>query len=477
VSRRYLPHRLAASLIAFALTGGAGTHSRFAEAAPPEPVSTGPLRVHPENRRYFTDGTGKAIYLAGSHTWFSIQGPDAAPERSAAFVDFIKSRGHNFTRVWSFYSYLIATRDSPVNTPMAPWPYLRTGPGTAADGGPKFDLTKPDPTYVEHLRTFVRQARDRGIFCSIMLFGSYNQIRDKKFTNSSWHRGNNINPETSLLSTGSDFFEMYPDVLALQEAHVRHVIDALNEFDNIMWEVMNEAMDAPNASAWHHHILKVIRTYEATKPKQHLTGMTGGPDQSGAGQMSLSGADFVSPDNGTPGDYKNGGPAAYTGKVVLNDVDHLWGVSYDEALIRAWVWKTFTRGHHALFMEDRRVMNAAPLQSDDRIRYALGHTVNYSRRLDLARTTPRSDLSSTGYALADPGAEYLVYQPGSGAFTVNLAAGRYDFEWFDPVDGVVSATGTLRAATGDYTFVPPLAGEAVLYLKSAPPAFGIGSSK
>src|SRR5678815_18433 len=33
----------------------------------------GPLRVHPTNPRYFTDGSGKAIYLTGSHTWNNFQ--------------------------------------------------------------------------------------------------------------------------------------------------------------------------------------------------------------------------------------------------------------------------------------------------------------------------------------------------------------------------------------------------------------------
>ena len=39
-------------------------------------TATGPLRVNPANRRYFTDGSGKAIYLAGSHTWANL--PTAA---------------------------------------------------------------------------------------------------------------------------------------------------------------------------------------------------------------------------------------------------------------------------------------------------------------------------------------------------------------------------------------------------------------
>lgn len=32
----------------------------------------GPLRVSSVNRRYFTDNTGKAIFLTGSHTWGNL---------------------------------------------------------------------------------------------------------------------------------------------------------------------------------------------------------------------------------------------------------------------------------------------------------------------------------------------------------------------------------------------------------------------
>jgi hypothetical protein len=31
-----------------------------------------PLQVHPKNPRYFTDGSGKAVFLTGSHTWGSL---------------------------------------------------------------------------------------------------------------------------------------------------------------------------------------------------------------------------------------------------------------------------------------------------------------------------------------------------------------------------------------------------------------------
>ncbi len=35
--------------------------------------ANGQLKVHPSNPRYFTDGTGRIIYLTGSHTWSNFK--------------------------------------------------------------------------------------------------------------------------------------------------------------------------------------------------------------------------------------------------------------------------------------------------------------------------------------------------------------------------------------------------------------------
>lgn len=78
---------------------------------------------------------------------------------------------------------------------------------------------------------------------------------------------------------------------------------------------------------------------------------------------------------------------------------------------------------------------------------------------------PRGDLTSTGYALANPGSEYIVYQLLSESFTVNLVAGTYSYEWFNPSSGTAFSTGSITVAEGDTSFVAPFAGDAVLYLK------------
>src|SRR5688572_13131607 len=71
----------------------------------------GPLRVHPENGRYFTDGTTlpdgsfKAVYLTGSHTWANLidRGPSDPPPAFSfdGYLDFLERHHHNFVRLWT----------------------------------------------------------------------------------------------------------------------------------------------------------------------------------------------------------------------------------------------------------------------------------------------------------------------------------------------------------------------------------------
>src|SRR5262249_56181870 len=98
------------------------------------------------------------------------------------------------------------------------------------------------------------------------------------------------------------------------------------------------------------------------------------------------------------------------------------------------------------------------------LRDALGRTRTYADKLDLERAVPSGGLSSTGYCLADPGNQYLVYQPSSGAFSLTVVAGTYRYEWYDPAAGSVAATGTIVLGSEAHSFSPPFAGDAVLLL-------------
>ena len=129
----------------------------------------GPLRVHPDNRRYFTDGRGKAIYLSGAHTWNNLQdlGTNDPPQAFdfPAYLDFLEQHHLNFIRLWRWEltKYVEGYNQKPFYCTPQPW--LRSGPGLALDGKPKFDLTKFDEAYFQRLRSRVEDAGQPGHLC------------------------------------------------------------------------------------------------------------------------------------------------------------------------------------------------------------------------------------------------------------------------------------------------------------------------
>src|SRR5262249_15176492 len=148
-------------------------------------VVADPLRGHPTNPRYFTDGTKnpdsslRAVYLTGSHTRPNLgdMGRDdpPTPVDFPAALAFLARHKHNFIRLWAWHD---VTWDTRANGRLgkdfvhhvAPHPWLRMGPDKALDGKPRFDLTQFDPAYFERLRSRVRAAGQRGIYVGVMLF-------------------------------------------------------------------------------------------------------------------------------------------------------------------------------------------------------------------------------------------------------------------------------------------------------------------
>ena len=431
--------------------------------------ATGPLRVLTANPRYFTDGSGKAIYLSGSHTWANLvdQGTTDPPSvfDYAAYLNFLVAHNHNFFRLWTWTLPHANDAERPFSKPL-PWP--RVGPGTASDGKPQFDLNQFDQTYFDRLRARVIAAGQNGIYVSIMLFEGYDlQFMTQSNDGDPFAGGNNVNG----ISCGGTCPHTLPQnaaVTAIEQAYLRKVVDTVVDLDNVLYEVANEA--GPYSTSWQYSIINYVKQYEATKPKQHPAGMTfqysGGTDSA----LTSSPAEWISPVDQLPA-------PADGSKVVVNDTDHSYGWanmrSDGQGAQQKWAWENFSIGNNLLFMDPYLVVwpgrNApGPTTVDpywEVLRNALGRTRVYAQKMNLAAMTPQGSLCSTGFCLANVGAEYLVYQPSGGSFSVNLVAGTYSYEWYNPSSGVIASTGLLTATGGNQTLVPSFSGDAVLYLK------------
>ncbi len=405
---------------------------------------TGPLTLCSENPRYFTDGSGQAIYLTGSHTWPNLvdMGPDDPPEPFDfdAYLQWAKSYHHNFIRLWTWELVEWDTRANEKDTneykllTVAPLRFARTGPGKALDGKPKFNLLQYNPEYFSRLRSRVEAAQEQNIYVSVMLFEGWGlQHLDNAWNNHPYNQDNNVNGINGDLDGDGKGLEIHTlsdtSILSIQKSYVRKVIETVNDLNNVMFEISNE--NHPPSKEWQYHMIDFIHKLERTMPKQHPVGMTfqykGGSNQT----LFESPADWISP-NGEGG-YKEDPPGGEGTKVIITDTDHLGGIWGNQQ----WVWKSFLRGLNPVFMDpyDCKVLKRSyNPEWVEPVRKSMGYTLDFARRMNLIEMVPENELSSSSYCLASRGKEYLVYLPDGNEVKIDLSDAPNEFavEWFNP---------------------------------------------
>jgi hypothetical protein len=457
----------------------------------------GILEVDPDNPRYFRDSsTRQSVHLSGPYTWWNIQDIDQQyPPREFDFdrhINWLRDKGYNHTRLWNFESAYWYSGGT-TKLYVVPNVYQRTGPGLANDGRPKFDVTKLNQAYFDRLRERVIKARDNGIYVSVMFFqGIASTDRVVEWEGHPFNVNNNVNGINGDLNNNGAGSETHtlrnPDVVDAQRLHIRKAVDTLNDLDNVIWEIGNEIYPGPDQIEWAYDTIEYIREYESTKPNQHLIGLSymhsyndgGAWTRASPEVMFDSPADWISVGwREDWDDYRLDPPPATGEKVIISDVDHLWGTFDDSQILdaRNWVWKSVTMSLHTINMEYGEPSNypAATLRAEGRrevtavVRDALASSLKLLERFDLSNMRPRSDLSSLPHCLAEAGRGYLIYkpQPNRDTFTVGglIPGNEYEYEWFDTVANKPNDFGTLVPSETTQSFRPPTP-YALLYLKN-----------
>ncbi len=469
------------------------------------PAINGPLKHLPPNPNYFTDNSGKAIFLTGSHIWENFQDIYSEENRPKVdwkeYLDMMESKHHNFMRMWVWEHPLGASWSSMPIT-IEPMAYMRTGKDKAFDGKPKFDLDKWNEDYFKRLRERVIDAGKRGIYVSVMLFQgwSLNKMSIKgsdTFNSHPYNARNNVNgvdvKDKGIDRDGAPTLHSLEnkEALARQEAYVKKVIETVNDLDNVLYEIINEG----GTTEWCYHIINYIKEVEKKMPKQHMVGLGSriGPPMLNK-LLWDSPADYVSPGWepqawAVPGssvvdNYASDPPLNKSDKVCIIDTDHLWG--YGGHYV--WAWKSFMRGLNPIFMDSWKPIPGKMTTQEmdwafvtgeiirlDRdfpdyaaLRDNMGYINNLAKRVDLKNMKPRADMTTTRFCLANPGKEYIVYYPHfTITATIDLSdvEGELEIEWFIPsINRTVKAPATIK---GGYFNVieAPTSMDAVLYLK------------
>ena len=482
------------------ITGTGGGATTVNEAVSGTGISTSmsnTLRVCAANPRYFTDNTGKAIYLTGSHTWanFIDQGdvnPPPAFEWNK-YLDWLQGTGQNYLRLWIREHFLHTCEiPSPATWYLSPESmYKRSTTSGANDGGNKFNLDSLDSTWFARLRQRCIDAGNQGIYVDITLFDGWSVWNRNAFNVFDYHpysSNNNVNgvngdpdgDHNGNVHTVNAAWNNY------QFKYIKRLIDEVNDLDNILYEIGNEC-SMPSASQtdpWIRMMIDTIHAYELRKPKQHPVGYTGDWTIPNSFMTSADNhSEFIAFAAGNNGNaYETDPPAADGSKVVIMDTDHLWGVpdgSGDGS--RTWIWKSFTRGLNVNSMDpwnSASYGNFAGTHFDTTqtwwrsFRINLGYANTYARKMNLTVMIPQGSLSSTTYCLANPSAinaEYLIYSPASvGTITVDVSAATdsLNVEWFNPATGVYIFSSKIRGGASR-SFTTPFSGDVVLYLHNS----------
>ena len=466
--------------------------------------ATGPLKVSVLNSRYFEDTScGKIVYITGTHTWnnFQDRGSVHPSLDYDAYLDFLNKYNMNFMRLWAWEHARWAPWSSKDNFFNEPMPYNRTGAGNAMDGRAKFDLDSWNQEYFDRIAERVEKALHKGVYVDVMMFSGCSlgnrdwpekDAETDEAVKNPWdshpfYKYNNINGIDGDMDGDGQGWELRDvkcsDILDRQKALIRKIIDTINHYDNVLYEIANE--DPFNTWEWQYAMINYIKEYESKKQKQHPVGMTASWKQPND-IMYQSPADWISP-------YYNEDEAlspmtAPGGKVWVADTDHVFpnmGATMD------FTWKAFLRGANIISMDNfktgaawayfyKKAGGNVTKYEKEKIKrlsendfsatigdLAQKHTRMFADRMDLKKAAPHNELSSTGYCLADPGREYLIYQPDLTWITVGLsdAAGEFTVEWFNPVTEEVKHDGTITGGDRNQKFILPFE-TAVLYLKT-----------
>ncbi len=431
------------------------------------------LLRHRAGDLFFTNAEGEEVYLAGSHTWTSVQDVDGRAFEWDEFLALQKSIGANITRLWS----TDVANDHGVKTPYT---FVERGDG-------RFDLSQVNQDYLDRLVERVADLEAEGMYASIMLFNGWGWHQDDSWWHSPYSGGNNVNG----IDAGPDEIMSLSNwrLVQFQENYVRAVVEAVKSFDNVLFEVGNEISNNDDAWAWQRHMLGVIR--DADDGGRRPVGVTAaawwtGPQWKIPGELADSGADWTSPDGvgGACGFADGAPPAADGGQVSIVDTDHIWGIGGSTGF----VWEAFTRGHNVWSMDSLEHTGIAGTswtypgyaETEATVREGIAQTREAAELLDLRDVREAGWLSSTGFAIANAGSgNYAVYDPDGGSLRLDLSGsgGTLRVRWVELATGEVVDGGAV-AGGGPRAFDAPFDGAAALVLtpgaRTEPPDPGDG---
>lgn len=425
-----------------------GTDDMTRDEGPSIPVT---VRIDPSDSHRFIAG-GEPLYLAGYYPAVAALTIDQTDYENyyRSYIDKLSGNQCNYFRQ-------VFSMGQPIADAMIP--YERTGPGDAADGRPKVDLTLYNDTCFDYWRTVVEYARSNDVVVQVTIFDAWHNkqwVVEDNGPGRVWgmqydfYNGtNNINDINT--QDVDDWTNPAHAVFDIQKDMIRKVVDALGYLPNIIWEICNE--NGYNED-WEIQLADFLTDYENSLGLDpHLVMPRDLPNHDSAGGKTN---DPSTTHNELVSNFSMGQP-------LIADNDGGGHVNADGRRHKAWA--ALTAGGHVDYFHYEMFLQSVLDSADvtDGMKYA-GYTRKFIDDLgvDLRDMGPSDDLVSSGWCLAAPGERFIVYLLSGGTTTIDGLPGAFEAWWFNPRDGSSST------AEGGPDFIAPDSEDWVLFVMTTP---------
>jgi hypothetical protein len=450
------------------------------------PSFSQPVSLHPKKPHYFLYKGQPRVFITSAEHYGAVLNLDFDYNK---YLQTLHDDGMDYTRIFTGAYVENAEGFGIERNTLAPLrdkfiaPWARSNEPGYVNGGNKFDLGQLNPNYFSRLRDFVSAAEKLNIMVEVTLFSSiYNESLWKY---NPFYADNNIN--------GTDRIERVfvhtmqnGNLLKYQEAMVRKIVQELNTFSNVIFEIQNEPWadqegelfllnrtnipekqewttrtnPASEASlAWQDHITTIIRTAESKLPNKHLIA------------QNFANYGIAVPKVNKDIDIMNFHyvwPEACTWNYGYNlpiSFDESGFAVKTEANYRMMAWRFMLAGG-AVFnnldysfvagQEDGTFeINTSPGLGTKALRAQFKILKDFMNGLDFIEMEPSAHLvkHAPGFiwqGLAEEGKSYAFYFEGHGSCNVQLSVpnGNYLAEWIDPVSGKIMDSNPVKAKDG-----------------------------
>jgi hypothetical protein len=445
-----------------------------------------PIQLLKENPHYFEfKGKPLALITSAEHYGAVLNGDFDYK----TYLETLHREGMNYTRIFmgSYFEIPSTSFGIKFNTlapeagkAIIPWK------SSTENGQIKYDWSSYNPSYFERLADFMSLAASLDIIVEVTLFSSI-------YTDEHWEM-NPQNPKNRIGSEGEldrklAHTKENGQLLGLQKAYVRKLVNELNHFDNFFFEIQNEPwsdrgqpilniankyqIDGPNwmekvdyadqlSLDWQEEIATTIVAEEKDLPKKHLIAQNYSNFKAPLYEVS----EHISIVN-----FHYNWPESADWNLHLNRV-----VGFDESgfagtkdlVYRRQAWAFILAGgglynnlDYSFFVgkENGTGINEAPGGGSTSFRSQLKILSELLHSMNLKKVSPAKDLiyGSPGIissALHDGSGGYLIYLVAAGKanskIKMNIEPGSYSIQLISPITGEIKDLGIHEISVSDF---------------------------